>query len=78
MSGRLQSVAHDALDLLPEERLALARQLLESVDLEPDPGAEAAWEGEIGRRIAELKEGTAKAVPAAEVFSRLREIAPDR
>ncbi len=48
MPVTLDAVAHDALVLPPDQRLALARQLLESVDLEPEPGAEAAWEAEIG------------------------------
>jgi len=64
--------------LPPDDRLALARRLLDSVDLEPEPGAEAAWEVEIGRRIELLKSGESKSVSADEVFARLRQIAPDR
>ena len=78
MPATLDEVVHDALVLPPEQRLALARQLLESVDLEPEPGAEAAWEAEIVQRIARAESGTSKAIPAGEVFARLREIAPDR
>jgi len=55
-----------------------ARKLLESVDLEPDPGAEAAWDAEIAQRVARFKAGESKAIPAGEVFARLRQIAPDR
>ena len=55
MPATLDAVAHDALILPPDQRLALARQLLASVDLEPEPGAEAAWEAEIVRRIARFK-----------------------
>ena len=64
--------------LPPDQRLALARRLLESVDLEPEPGAEAAWEAEIAQRIARFKAGEAKPIPAGEVFARLRQIAPGR
>ena len=78
MAATLDAVAHDALILPPDQRLALARQLLESVDLEPEPGAEAAWEAEIVRRIARFKSRESKPIPAGEVFSRLRQIAPDR
>lgn len=78
MSATLDTVAHEALILPPEQRLTLARQLLESVDLEPEPGAEAAWEAEIVRRIALLRSGESQAIPAGEVFARLRQIAPDR
>ncbi len=78
MPAALESVTREALVLPPEQRLALARQLLESVDLEPEPGAEAAWEAEITRRLARYKSGEAKPIPAGEVFARLREIAPGR
>jgi putative addiction module component (TIGR02574 family) len=76
MPATLEALSHDALVLPAEQRLALARQLLESVDLEPQPGAEAAWEAEIARRIARWKAGESKPIPAGEVFARLRQIAP--
>ena len=78
MPTTLDAVVHDALILPTDQRLALARQLLESVDLEPEPGAEAAWEAEIVRRIARFKSGESKLIPAGEVFARLRQIATDR
>ena len=78
MPATLDAVAQDALDLPPDQRLALARKLLDSVDLEPDPGAEAAWEAEIAQRIARFKAGESKPIPAGEVFARLRRIAPAR
>jgi putative addiction module component (TIGR02574 family) len=78
MPTTLEAVTQEALILPPEERLALARRLLDSVDLEPEPGAEAAWETEIARRLARFKAGESKSVSAGEVFARLREIAPER
>ena len=78
MPATLEALANDALVLPPEQRLTLARQLLDSVDLAPEPGAEAAWQAEIARRIARLDAGEAKTIPAGEVFARLRQIAPDR
>ncbi len=76
MPATLEALSHDALVLPADQRLALARQLLESVDLEPEPGAEAAWEAEIALHIARWKAGESKPIPAGEVFARLRQIAP--
>jgi len=78
MPSTLDAVTHDALILPPDQRLALARQLLESVELEPESGAEAAWEAEIVKRIARYKSGESKPIPAGEVFGRLRQIASER
>ncbi|MEY2881159.1 MAG: putative addiction module component [Verrucomicrobiota bacterium] len=78
MPATLDAVAHDALILPPNQRLALVRQLLDSVDLEPEPGAEAAWEAEIVRRIARFEAGESQPVSAGEVFARLRQLAPGR
>jgi putative addiction module component (TIGR02574 family) len=78
MSATLDDLARNALILPPDQRLALARQLLDSVDLEPSPGSEAAWEAEIASRMARFKAGETKPIPAGEVFARLRQIAPGR
>ena len=78
MPATLDALSQDALVLPPDQRLVLARRLLDSVDLEPEPGAEAAWEAEITRRIARYDAGESKPIPASEVFARLREIAPGR
>ena len=73
----LDSLSKDALTLSPEERVALARRLLISVEPKPSPEVDAAWENEIVRRIAEFDSGKANTVSAESVFTRLREIAPD-
>lgn len=78
MSATFTELSRDALVLPPDERLLLARQLLDSVDLEPEPGAEAAWEVEIGRRIERYDAGETRGIPAGEVFARLRQIASVR
>jgi putative addiction module component (TIGR02574 family) len=78
MSATLDALSHDALALPADQRLALARRLLDSVDLEPEPGAAAAWEAEIARRIAPFDAGESKPISPSEVFARLRQIAPDR
>ncbi len=76
MSATLDAISHDALVLPPDERVALAYRLLVSVEPDPEPGADAAWDAEIARRIARFDAGDCQPVPAAEVFAALREIAP--
>jgi putative addiction module component (TIGR02574 family) len=76
MPETLDPLGEGALRLPREERLLLALRLLESVDLEPEPGAEEAWDEEITRRIARFDAGETETIPASEVFARLREIAP--
>ena len=78
MSAALEALSQDALILPPDQRLTLARRLLESVDLEPEPGAEAAWQAEIARRIERFDAGESQPIPAGEVFARMRQIAPSR
>jgi len=78
MPQTLELISHDALSLPPDQRMVLAYRLLVSVEPKPEPGADAAWEAEIARRIARYDSGETPAVPAEEVFARLREIAPDR
>jgi putative addiction module component (TIGR02574 family) len=51
----------------------LLHVLLEELDGPPDPDVEAAWLDEVQRRSRELDEGPVKAVPAKEVFAKLRE-----
>jgi len=72
----LDSLSHDALGLPPDQRVALAYRLLVSVEPDPEPGVDAAWETEIAQRIARYDAGASSTIPAGEVFARLREIAP--
>jgi putative addiction module component (TIGR02574 family) len=73
MPPTLDALSHDALILPPDQRVALAYRLLISV--EPEPGAEVAWDAEIARRITRFDSGEVQPVPAAEVFERLNQIA---
>ena len=52
----------EALALPPDERAALARELLLSLDEPADSGAEEAWAEEIGRRTEAVANGTATLV----------------
>lgn len=78
MPVTLAAISHETLVLPPDQRVALAFRLLASVEPEPGPGAEAAWEAEIAQRSARLDTSETPTVPAAEGFARLGEIAPGR
>jgi hypothetical protein len=78
MPASLDVLSRDALVLPPDQRVALAYRLLISVDFDPEPGAEAAWETEIAERMERFDAGEKKTVAASELFASLREIAPER
>jgi putative addiction module component (TIGR02574 family) len=61
----------EALQLLPEERAALAGELIESLETEVDPDAEAAWSAEIRARLDRVDAGTAKTISWAEARRRI-------
>ena len=65
-----------ALQLPADDRLALATEILESVEGPEDPKWAAAWATELDRRVRELDAGTVKAIPweqvKSEMFERLR------
>ena len=78
MTATLETLSKEALVLPPDQRMALALRLLVSVEPEPEPGMDATWEAEIARRIDSFDKGETKAIPASEVFDRIRRIAPNR
>ena len=61
----------EALALPDEERAALAGELIDSLDAEVDPDAEAAWAAEIRARVASLEAGRAALVPWSEARRRI-------
>ena len=69
----VEELSRRARDLSPEERVQLAEEILATVH-ELDEEVDAAWDAEIKRRIAEVENGTAKLIPAEEVFARLRRL----
>lgn len=60
-----------ALQLSPEERAALAGELIQSLETEIDPDAEAAWSVEIRARLARVDAGLAKTIPCSEARRRI-------
>lgn len=61
----------EALRLSADERAALAGELIESLDAEVDPDAEAAWSAEIRARLERVDAGEVKTVPWAETRRRI-------
>ena len=61
----------EALQLPPEERAALAGELIQSLDTEIDDEAEAAWSAEIRKRVERLEAGLARTIPWAEARRRI-------
>lgn len=73
MPKTLNEVTRDAAALSVDDRLKLARILLESADqaTEPVVEVETAWEEEIERRLSEIRAGKVTGVPLAEVKRRI-------
>lgn len=71
MKRKAAQVLKDALELPPEARAALAGSLIDSLDGEVDPDAEAAWDVEIAKRLQEIDERKVSLVPWPEVRRRL-------
>ena len=73
MSSLIDELSRKARALPPEERIRLAEELISSVQ-DSDEEIEAAWAEEIERRLEEVENGTAKLIPAEEVFAEIRRI----
>jgi putative addiction module component (TIGR02574 family) len=61
----------EALRLSDEARAALAGQLIQSLDHEVDPDAEAAWSEEIRARLERVDAGSAETIPWSEARRRI-------
>lgn len=71
MNSTVDEVLKQALALDEGDRASVAGALIESLETEIDPDAEAAWDAEICRRLAELDSGSANLTPWSEVRRRL-------
>lgn len=72
MSRDYKDIVAEALDLPLTARAELAGRLLESLDDLSEEESEQLWADEAERRYTEYKVGAIEAVPASEVFARLR------
>jgi putative addiction module component (TIGR02574 family) len=70
MTPEVSRLLEKALSLSIEEQKALADSLISNLGGKVDEGLQAAWETEIGKRIAELDSGKAKSTPWSEVRRR--------
>lgn len=61
----------EALRLSPEERAALAGELIQSLETAVDADAEAAWSVEIRSRLARVDSGQATTTPWSEARRRI-------
>ena len=71
MSAALEEITEKALQLSPQDKLALANRLL-SEQLSDASEVEAAWDEEILARIEAIDNGTAIGVPFEEVIRAAR------
>ncbi len=67
MTPEVSKLLERALSLSVEEQEALADSLISNLGGKVDEGVQAAWEAEIGKRIAELDSGKAKTTAWEEV-----------
>jgi hypothetical protein len=72
MAKALEDVQKDVLALNDEDRDSILRTLVEQLDGPPDTDVEKAWLEDVQRRSRELDEGIVTAIPADEVFARIR------
>lgn len=71
MTHETADLLKKALSLPVSERADLAGSLIESLDDAQDESVAAAWDEEVGRRMAEIDSGAVKPVSLDEVRRRL-------
>jgi putative addiction module component (TIGR02574 family) len=72
MSSRFQDLEMQARALPVKEKAALARLLIEELDMTVDADAEQLWIDEAQRRYDAYREGELEARPGDEVLARVR------
>lgn len=68
MSETVAQIVAQLGGLSQQERAALAHAVLLSLEPE-DPDAEEAWDKELARRAARIRNGEATGIPAEQVFA---------
>lgn len=67
----LETILNQAKSLPEPDRARLAHDLLATLDGQPDADTATAWEQEVRRRLAEVRNGTAKTISGEELTERL-------
>jgi len=73
MSANSEEILREALALPVPERAELVEHLLASLQTPPDPRIDELWAREAEDRLDAYDRGELKAVPAEEVFNRIKE-----
>ena len=76
MADLVADLVERAKSLEPEDRVRLVELLVDSLHHQPIAEVEAAWEGEIRRRVEAFERGEVETFSAEEVFTEARRIAP--
>ena len=72
MNTQSQELLQNALALPEAERAEIAASLIRSLDSETDEDVDAAWAGEIQRRVEAIDRGEARLIPWDDVMQELR------
>jgi len=73
MSTNSEQILKEALALPPQERAELVEQLLATFQSPPDPHLDELWAREAEDRLDAYDRGELSAVPAEEVFNKIRQ-----
>lgn len=73
MTTKGESVADSALALPPDERAELAERLILSLDETYHADLTAAWDAEISRRVADVKDGNITLIAADQALEMIRQ-----
>jgi hypothetical protein len=73
MANLIEELSSQARKLSAADRVRFAEERRATVN-KPDDEVEAAWDEEIRLRIADIDAGTAKLIPAEEVFTQVRRL----
>ena len=74
MPTLVEELSARAKTLPSTDRARLAEELLDSLQGDSDAEADAAWDREIERRVAEIEAGTVKLISAEDVHAEARRL----